>query len=98
LFFAPTGALNFLIAIRGLVMARKCKISGKGPLAGNNVSFSQKKTRRRFLPNLQTKKIYVPELDRTVSIRMSARALRTVDKIGLMTYLKKEGLKLQDVT
>ncbi len=78
-------------------MARKCKISGKGPLAGNNVSFSQKKTRRRFLPNLQTKKIYIPELDRTVSIRMSARALRTVDKIGLMTYLNKEGLKLQDV-
>jgi len=79
-------------------MAKKCKISGKGPLAGNNVSFSQKKTRRRFLPNLQTKKIYIPELDRTVSIKMSARALRTVDKIGLMTYLKKEGLKLQDVT
>jgi len=78
-------------------MAKKCKISGKGPLAGNNVSFSQKKTRRRFLPNLQTKKIYIPELDRTVSIKMSARALRTVDKIGLMTYLKKEGLKLQDV-
>ena len=79
-------------------MAKKCKISGKGPLAGNNVSFSQKKTRRRFLPNLQTKKIYIPELDRTVSIKMSARALRTVDKIGLMTYLKKEGLKLQDIT
>ncbi|MCL4263934.1 MAG: 50S ribosomal protein L28 [Anaerolineae bacterium] len=78
-------------------MARKCKISGKGPLAGNNVSFSQKKTRRRFLPNLQTKKIYIPELDRTVSIRMSARALRTVDKVGLMTYLNNEGLKLQDV-
>ncbi|GIK54735.1 MAG: hypothetical protein BroJett015_03980 [Chloroflexota bacterium] len=66
-------------------------------MAGNNVSFSQKKTRRRFLPNLQTKKIYVPELDRTVSIRMSARALRTVDKVGLMAYLNKEGLKLQDV-
>lgn len=78
-------------------MARKCKISGKGPLAGNNVSFSQKKTRRRFLPNLQTKRIYIPELDRTVSIRMSARALRTVDKVGLMAYLNKEGLKLQDV-
>ena len=78
-------------------MARKCKISGKGPLTGNNVSFSQKKTRRRFLPNLQTKKIYIPELDRTVNIRMSARALRTVDKVGLMTYLNKEGLKLQDV-
>lgn len=79
-------------------MARKCKLSGKGPLTGNNVSFSQKKTKRRFLPNLQTKKVYVPELDRTVRIRMSVRAMRTVDKIGLMPYLKKEGLKLQDVT
>jgi large subunit ribosomal protein L28 len=79
-------------------MARKCKLSGKGPLTGNNVSFSQKKTKRRFLPNLQTKKIYVPELDRTVRIRMSVRAMRTVDKIGLMPYLKKQGLKLEDVT
>ena len=79
-------------------MARKCKLSGKGPLVGNNVSFSQKKTKRRFLPNLQTKKVYVPELDRMVRIRMSVRAMRTVDKIGLMPYLKKEGLKLQDVT
>ncbi len=79
-------------------MARKCKLSGKGPLTGNNVSFSQKKTKRRFLPNLQTKKVYVPELDRTVRIRMSVRAMRTVDKIGLMPYLKKQGLKLEDVT
>lgn len=79
-------------------MARKCKITGKGPLSGNNVSFSQKKTRRRFLPNLQNKKIYVPELDRTVSIRMSTRAIRSVDKVGLLTYLKKQGLALKDVT
>lgn len=78
-------------------MARKCKLSGKGPQAGNNVSFSQKKTRRRFLPNLQMKKVYVPELDRTVRIRMSTRAMRTVDKIGLMAYLKKQGLSLKDV-
>jgi large subunit ribosomal protein L28 len=78
-------------------MARKCKITGKGPLSGNNVSFSQKKTRRRFLPNLQTKKLYVPELDRTVSIRLSARALRSVDKVGLLAYLDKQGLSLNDV-
>lgn len=79
-------------------MARKCKLSGKGPLVGNNVSFSQKKTKRRYLPNLQAKKVYIPELDRSVRIRMSVRAMRTVDKIGLMPYLKKEGLKLKDVT
>ncbi|MCB8925629.1 MAG: 50S ribosomal protein L28 [Ardenticatenaceae bacterium] len=79
-------------------MARKCKISGKGPLVGNNVSFSQKKTKRRFLPNIQTKRIFVPELDRHVRIKMSVRAMRTVDKIGLMPYLKKQGLTLKDVT
>ncbi len=79
-------------------MARKCKLSGKGPMVGNNVSFSQKKTKRRFLPNIQTKRIYVPELDRHVRIKMSVRAMRTVDKIGLMPYLKKQGLALKDVT
>jgi len=78
-------------------MSRKCKISGKGPLTGNNVSFSQKKTKRRFLPNLQTRKVYIPELDQTVRIKMSARAIRTVDKIGLMAYLKKQNLTLKDV-
>ena len=78
-------------------MARKCKLSGKGPLVGNNVSFSQKKTKRRFLPNIQTKRIFVPELDRHVRIKMSVRAMRTVDKIGLMPYLKKQGLTLKDV-
>ena len=79
-------------------MARKCKLSGKGPMSGHNVSFSQKKTKRRFLPNIQSKRIYVPELDRHVRIKMSVRAMRTVDKIGLMPYLKKQGLTLKDVT
>ena len=78
-------------------MSRVCKLSGKKPRSGNNVSFSQKKTKRRFIPNLQTKKIFIPELDREVRIRMSVRAMRTVDKIGLMPYLKKQGLKLQEV-
>jgi len=78
-------------------MSRKCKLSGVGPLVGHNVSFSQKKTKRRFLPNLQSKRVYVPELDRTVRIRMTVRAMRTVDKIGLMTYLRKQRLSLKDV-
>lgn len=79
-------------------MSRKCKLTGKGPLSGNNVSFSQKKTKRRFLPNLQTRNVYVPELGRKVRIKMSARAIRTLDKKGgLMNYLRDEGLKLKDV-
>ncbi|MCP5099336.1 MAG: 50S ribosomal protein L28 [Chloroflexi bacterium] len=78
-------------------MSRKCKLSGKGPLTGNNVSFSQKKTKRRFMPNIQSKQVFVPELDRMVRIKMSVRAMRTVDKIGLMPYLRKQGLTLKDV-
>jgi large subunit ribosomal protein L28 len=85
------------IDLRNEAMSRKCKLSGKGPLVGNNVSFSNKKTKRRQLPNLQSKRVFVPEVNRVVTIRMSTRAMRTVDKIGLMPYLKKQGLELKDV-
>jgi large subunit ribosomal protein L28 len=78
-------------------MSRKCKLTGKGPMSGNNVSHAHNKTRRVQVPNLQWKRIYVPELDRTVRIRMSTRAIRTIDKKGLMAYLKDRGLKLSDV-
>lgn len=79
-------------------MSRKCQISGKGPLTGNNVPFSQKKTRRRWLPNLQKRKIYVPELGRSVRLKVSTSALRTIDKKGLVAYLSDEGLSLKDIT
>lgn len=79
-------------------MSRKCKLTGKGPMAGNNVSHAHNKTRRVQNPNLQWKRIYIPELDRTVRIRLSTRALRTIDKKGLMAFLRDEGLKLKDVT
>lgn len=79
-------------------MSRKCQISGKGPLTGNNVPFSQKKTRRRWLPNLQKRKIYVPELGRSIRLKVSTRALRTIDKKGLSAYLRDQGLTLKDIT
>ncbi|MEM7342801.1 MAG: 50S ribosomal protein L28 [Chloroflexota bacterium] len=78
-------------------MSRVCKLTGKKPTAGNNVSHSQKKTRRQWIPNVQKRKIYVPELGRTIRVKMSARALRTIDKRGFMPYLKKKGLTLKDV-
>jgi large subunit ribosomal protein L28 len=78
-------------------MSRRCKLTGKGPLVGNNVSHAHNKTKRRQLPNLQSKKIFVPELKRTVRIKMSTRAMRTVDEMGLMAYLRKNGLQLKDV-
>ena len=78
-------------------MSRKCTLTGKGPMAGNNVSHAHNKTRRRQLPNLQWKGIYIPELNRTGRVRLSIRALRTIDKKGLMSYLRDEGLKLRDI-
>ncbi|MFO8043755.1 MAG: 50S ribosomal protein L28 [Alkalispirochaeta sp.] len=79
-------------------MSRRCAISGKKPLSGNNVSHAHNKSKRWQRPNIQVKRLYVPELKRFVRIKMSTRALRTVSKIGLMPYLRKEGLQLKDVT
>ncbi len=78
-------------------MSRVCKITGKGPLVGNNVSKSKRRTKRRQLPNLQTKRLFVPELGRFVQLRVSVTALKTIDKLGLVPYLKKRGLSLSDV-
>ncbi len=78
-------------------MSRRCQLTGKRPLAGNNVSHAMNKTRRRQLPNLQRKRIFVPELNRTVRFRMSTSAMRTLDKKGLMKFLRDEGLTLKEV-
>ena len=78
-------------------MSRTCVLTGKRPLAGNSISHAHNKNRRRQLPNLQWKSVWVPELERTVRLRLSARALRTIDKKGLLDYLKDEGLRLRDV-
>lgn len=79
-------------------MSRRCSITGKKPMAGNNVSHAHNKTRRWQRPNVQTKRLYVPELGRFVRLRLSTRALRTVSKIGLLPFLRKQGLRLEDVT
>ncbi|MFP4113586.1 MAG: 50S ribosomal protein L28 [Spirochaetota bacterium] len=78
-------------------MSRKCSITGKKPLSGNNVSHAHNKTRRLQLPNIQKKRIYVPELGRFVRLRVSTRALRSISKVGLLSYLKKNDLSLNDV-
>ena len=78
-------------------MSRVCKITGKRPLVANNVSKSNRKTKRRQLPNLQSKKVFIPELGRSVRIKLSTKALKTIDKHGLLPYLNKKGLSLQDI-
>lgn len=78
-------------------MARRCSISGKAPLVGNNVSHAHNKSKHRQLPNLQNKRIFVSELNRFVRVKISTRALKTINSKGLMTYLAQQGLQLQDV-
>jgi large subunit ribosomal protein L28 len=73
-------------------MSRKCEITGKGPLVGNNVSHAHNRTKRRQLPNLQKKRIYVPELKRFITLRISARAIKTINKNGAFVTLQKAGL------
>ena len=75
-----------------------CKLSGKGPLAGNNVSHAHNKTKMVQQPNMQSKRIWVPELNKNVRVRLTTRALRTVTKMGLIPFLKKNNIKLKDIT
>ena len=69
-------------------MSRRCVITGKAPMSGNNVSHAQNKTRRKFLPNIQDVGVYSAALDKLVKMRVSAAGLRTIEhKGGLDTYL-----------
>ena len=69
-------------------MSRRCAITGKGVLTGNNVSHAHNKTRRRFLPNLQVASLYSETLGRSVRLRLTASALRTIEhKGGLDAYV-----------
>ena len=74
-------------------MARVCQVSGKRRMVGNNVSHSQRKTKRVQRPNLIKKRIFIPEEGRTVTLKVSARALRTMNKKGVLKYLKEQGVK-----
>ncbi len=72
-------------------MSRRCEVTGVGPMVGNNVSHAHNKTRRRFLPNLQKKKIWNPEEKKWVTLKLTTRALRTLDKKGYAAMLKEIG-------
>lgn len=70
-------------------MARFCDLTGKGPMTGNKVSHSNRKTKRKFYPNLQSKKFYVPEIDDYIEMKVSTSAIRTINKKGIYQYLKE---------
>ena len=69
-------------------MSRVCQVTGKKPMSGNNVSHANNRTRRRFLPNLHSKRIWVESEQRYVKLRISSKGLRIIDKLGIDTVLK----------
>lgn len=70
-------------------MSRICEITGKKMITGNNVSHSHSKTRRRFYPNLQTKKFFIPEEDKWITLKVSAAGIRNINKKGIFACLKE---------
>ena len=70
-------------------MSKVCDITGKRPQVGNNVSHANNKTKRRFNPNLQKKRFYIPEEDKWITLKVSTSALRTINKNGISSVLKK---------
>ncbi len=69
-------------------MSRICQVTGKGPASGNNVSHAKNRTRRRFLPNLHTHRIWVETENRFVKLRISQKGLRMIDRDGIDAILK----------
>ena len=74
-------------------MARVCQITGKRPMAGNNVSHANNKTKRRFYPNLFKKRFYIPEEDKWITLKLSSTALKTINKVGISAVLRKAKAK-----
>ncbi|WP_022835362.1 50S ribosomal protein L28 [Salisaeta longa] len=78
-------------------MARKDDLTGKGPVSGNTVSPSNKKEKRRFQRNLQKKRFYIPSEDRWITLKVSAKTLKTINKKGIEAVLKearKQGINV----
>ncbi|MBV6513643.1 MAG: 50S ribosomal protein L28 [Ignavibacteriales bacterium] len=69
-------------------MARKCDLTGVTPMYGNHVSHAHNKTKRRFLPNLQKKRVWVSELNRFVTVKLTAKGIKTLQKNGTAEIAK----------
>lgn len=70
-------------------MSRICDLTGKTSLKGNHVSHSNVKSKRRFHPNLQLKKFYIPEEDRWITLKVSTSAVKTINKIGITEAINR---------
>ncbi|SDY18300.1 large subunit ribosomal protein L28 [Allochromatium warmingii] len=78
-------------------MSKVCQVTGKRPLTGNNVSHANNKTKRRFLPNLHEKRFWVEAEKRWVKLRLTTKAMRTIDKKGIdavLIDLRADGVKV----
>ena len=78
-------------------MSRVCQLRGKRPIAGNNVSHSNRRTKRRFLPNLIKKRFFIPETGEWVTLKVATSTLRTINKLGIYEYLKEAQRKGMNV-
>lgn len=74
-------------------MARRCELTGTGPVHGRNISHAHNVTNRRFLPNLQKKRIWLEDEGRWITIRATAKALKTLDKKGYKAMMKELAAK-----
>ena len=74
-------------------MSRACDLTGKRMMVGNKVSHSNIKTKRRFYPNLQEKRFFIPEENKWITLKVSTSAIRTIDKNGITACLKEARLK-----
>ncbi|MDX2463134.1 MAG: 50S ribosomal protein L28 [Porticoccus sp.] len=78
-------------------MSKVCQVTGKRPMSGNNVSHAKNRTRRRFEPNLHSHRFWIEEEKRFVKLRLSAKGMRIVDKLGIQQVLvdmRKRGEKV----
>jgi large subunit ribosomal protein L28 len=74
-------------------MSKVCQLTGKRPISGHHVSHSNRKTKRRFLPNLQKKRFYIPETDEWITLRVTTKAIRTINKIGIYNFIQRAKTK-----
>lgn len=87
--------MDLVLFFIGVVMARRCKVTGIGVQSGHHVSHANNKTNRRFLPNLRYKRFWSENEGRFIRLRVSARGLRTLDKVGVdvvLSNLRAQGI------
>ncbi len=78
-------------------MARYCQVTGKKPMSGNNVSHANNRTKRRQKPNLQKKRFYLPSEDRYITLTVSARGIKVIDKKGIEQVVQEIRARGEDV-